>query len=230
MSPRRRAGLRRAQLSIAPADALRDLQEGNARFVAGKSQHEHPRLTWRAGLTSGQSPFAAILGCSDSRVPLELLFDQGFGDLFVIRVAGNVAGDVVRGSVAFAVAALHVPLVVVLGHEQCGAVTAALAPAPERERDAPEIQKLLARLEPGLKNLPPAANEIERIRQGVEANVRWSERQLREAPAVAERIRRGEVGVAGAVYELDSGQVRWLSDEAADYGAPTRTRSGARRR
>ena len=233
MSARRRPGSAREE-PVAPAEALGRLQEGNARFVAGKPRHQRRSVAWRAGLTGGQRPFAAILGCSDSRVPLELLFDQGFGDLFVVRVAGNVASGDQTGSVAFAVARLHVPLVLVLGHEQCGAVTAALAPASERQHDAPEIQQLLARIDPGLKDLAPAANEMERIRQGVEANVRWSERQLRGTPALQEKIGRGELVIASGVYELDSGRVRWLSDGAAESGATigdtTRTRSEGRLR
>jgi carbonic anhydrase len=236
MSPRLRVGRNRSTppVSVTPSDALERLREGNARFVAARPQHPHPRVTWRADLTTGQRPFAAILGCSDSRVPLELLFDQGFGDLFVIRVAGNVASDEPMGSVVFAVARLQVPLVVVLGHEQCGAITAALAPASERRRDPPEIQKLLARIDPGLKDLAPAASETERIRRGVEANVRWSEKQLRGIPALEDQMQRGELGIAGGVYELESGRVRWLGDAAVDSSAAagdtTRTRSEARLR
>ena len=236
MRPRRGAGSGRSTPPdfVTPADALRRLREGNARFVGGKSQHAHPRITWRADLAAGQRPFAAVLGCSDSRVPLELLFDQGFGDLFVIRVAGNVANDDETGSVVFAVARLHVPLVVVLGHEQCGAITAALAPASERRHDPPEIRKLLARIDPGLKDLGRAANEMERIRHGVEANVRWNEKRLRGIPALQERIRRSELLIAGGVYELESGQVRWLGEAAAESGAAadntTRPRREARLR
>jgi carbonic anhydrase len=105
--------------------ALQRLMDGNARYVNGTLQHRHSDPVYRKKLVHGQKPFAAILGCSDSRVPLEMIFDQGLGDIFVIRVAGNVTNEVTLGSVEFAVGVLNVPLVMVMGHTQCGAVTAA---------------------------------------------------------------------------------------------------------
>ena len=194
------------------ADARQRLMDGNKRFVAGQSIHGHASGEWRKGLSAGQRPFAAILGCSDSRVPLELIFDQGLGDLFAVRVAGNVAGGDERGSLQYAVAHLHVPLVVVLGHERCGAVTAALEPESERAKEADGIQELVARIEPNLKTVPPSGNEAERVRQAVEANVRGSLQQLGEAAVLKEKIASGEIRLVGAVYDLGSGRVHWLRD------------------
>ena len=108
------------------AQALEWLKEGNLRFASSRPRHAHEAASWRKHLKSGQQPFATILGCADSRVPPELVFDQGFGELFVIRVAGNIVSTDVLGSLQYAVRHLHTPLVVVMGHESCGAVTAAV--------------------------------------------------------------------------------------------------------
>src|SRR5262249_49878388 len=136
--------------------------------------------SWRKHLAAPQQPFATILGCSDSRVPVELLFDQGFGDLFVVRVAGNVLAPDGMGSIEFAVLHLETPLVVVLGHEECGAVTAALEPAEERAREPWRLQQLLERIVPALKEIDSTLTAAERIHRGVEANVRRSVRTLQE--------------------------------------------------
>jgi carbonic anhydrase len=198
--------------SVSPGEALQRLKDGNQRFVTGSLLHQRQNAARRKELVSAQTPFAAILGCSDSRVPLELIFDQGLGDLFAVRVAGNVAGGDERGSLQYAVAHLHVPLVVVLGHERCGAVTAALEPESERAKEADGIQELVARIEPNLKTVPPSGNEAERVRQAVEANVRGSLQQLKEAAVIKEKIASGEIRLVGAVYDLGSGRVHWLSD------------------
>jgi carbonic anhydrase len=198
--------------SVSPGEALQRLKDGNQRFVTGSLLHQRQNAARRKELVSAQTPFAAILGCSDSRVPLELIFDQGLGDLFAVRVAGNVAGGDERGSLQYAVAHLHVPLVVVLGHERCGAVTAALEPESERAKEADGIQELVARIEPNLKTVPPSGNEAERVRQAVEANVRGSLQQLGEAAVLKEKIASGEIRLVGAVYDLGSGRVHWLRD------------------
>ena len=198
--------------SVAPAEARARLEAGNLRLVSGKVHHPHSAASWRAGLTGSQHPFATILGCSDSRVPLEPLFDQGFGDLFVIRVAGNVAAADELGSIEYAANHLGVRFVLVLGHEQCGAVTAALGSESDRKHEASDIQTLLDRIEPALESVPVDLEPAERIRHGVEANVRQSVRVLRESPALEARVQRGEIAVVGAVYALDTGKVRWLGD------------------
>jgi carbonic anhydrase len=201
-----------APVSIPPAEARARLEAGNQRFVSGRPNHPHSNAGWRAGLTGSQHPYATILGCSDSRVPLEPLFDQGFGDLFVIRVAGNVAATDELGSIEYAANHLGVRFVLVLGHEQCGAVTAALAPESDRQHEAADIRALLERLEPAFAGMPAGLEPAERVHRGVEANVRHTVRMLRESPALEARVERGEIAIAGAVYELDTGKVRWLDD------------------
>ena len=198
--------------TMSPATALTHLRDGNHRFVSGKPTHQHTAVSWRATLTQGQHPFAAILGCSDSRVPPELVFDQGFGDLFVVRVAGNVAETDERGSLEYAVDHLGVPLVVVIGHEKCGAVTSALASEQDRGKETRDIQGLLAPIQPALQNLPAGLSQSERVHQGVEANVRLSVRRIGEMPDFRDRIARGKLRVVGGVYGLDSGAVRWLDN------------------
>ena len=184
-------------------EALEWLLDGNKRFVTGKSQHRREGMEWREKLTTEQHPFATILGCSDSRVPIELLFDQGFGDLFIIRVAGNVLGPDEKGSIAYAVDHLHTPLILVLGHEGCGAVTAAMLPDSERQKEALFLQTLLETIDPAVKDINPGLPQKQRIHEGVEANVRQSVRQLITELGKYEEY--DNVLVAGAVYELDTG-------------------------
>ncbi|MHC4270768.1 MAG: carbonic anhydrase [Planctomycetota bacterium] len=194
-------------------EALRCLVEGNERFLQGRSLHPHEEPQWRNSLGSGQEPFAIILGCSDSRVPPELIFDQGFGDLFVIRVAGNVIDSDVAGSVEYGVIHLQVPLVVVLGHEGCGAVTAALMSKSERGEEASEIQGLLARIQPALPEIDRSKREDEIIKDAVEANVKWSMNQLGEIPVIYQRIEKGLLTIVGGVYEIVTGRVNFIEEQ-----------------
>ena len=189
--------------------ALQWLLEGNRRFVEGRPRHDFQSQRRRMMLTEGQHPFGVVLGCSDSRVPPELIFDFGLGDLFVIRVAGNVVADDEAGSIEYALAHLDVPLVLVLGHEGCGAVTAALGMV---EGEAKELDGLLQQIAPAVADIDPSLPGKTRLRLGVEANVRQSVRKLLE---IAERERRPHEEralVVGAVYELDTGRVRVLDD------------------
>jgi carbonic anhydrase len=192
------------------SEARKRLLAGNQRFAAGESIHVHASKEWRKRLTAGQKPFAAILGCSDSRVPTELVFDQGFGDLFVIRVAGNVVSTDVVGSLLYAGHHLNVPLLVVLGHEGCGAVTAALDAKFKRHREPERIAALVRMIEPGLKDIDPKLSPERQLRAAVEANVRWSLAQLAELAEVREALRDRRFEMFGAVYELESGKVRVL--------------------
>ncbi|MFO0925678.1 MAG: carbonic anhydrase [Gemmataceae bacterium] len=189
---------------------LERLREGNRRFVAGTVRHGHEDRTWRTALVADQHPFAVVLGCSDSRVPIELLFDQGFGDLFIIRVAGNVIATDVVGSIAYAVAHLHARLLVVLGHEGCGAVTAALQTDPAAAEPA-SVEALARLIRPGLRDLAPDLDGPARLRAAVEANVRWSMGQLAAIPAGRRILDSGQLRMVGAVYELTTGQVRFLT-------------------
>jgi carbonic anhydrase len=190
--------------------ALQRLREGNQRFVEGRIRHADQSRTWRHALVADQHPFAIVLGCSDSRVPIELLFDQGFGDLFVIRVAGNVISPDVIGSIGYAVAHLHTRLLMVLGHEGCGAVTAALQSQVGASAESANIEALLRLVSPGLRDLPPQLDGAARLSAAVEANVRWSMQQVLDTPEAQARQAEGVLKLVGAVYELTTGRVRFL--------------------
>jgi carbonic anhydrase len=192
-------------------EALKWLVEGNERFVTGKPLHKRIDADWRSRFTQTQRPFATVLGCSDSRIPVEIIFDQGIGDMFVIRVAGNIVGEGQLGSIEFAVKYLGNPLVLVLGHEGCGAVTAALSPIEEREKEWNGIQKLLTHIDPAMQDIDPRLSMEQKIHIGVEANVRWSIRQLTENLELHKKIDQGDLVIAGGVYELETGRVRVLS-------------------
>ncbi len=193
-------------------EALTLLKEGNTRFVSGNLRYPHTGKEWLKGLTKGQRPFATILGCSDSRVPPELLFDQGFGDLFVVRVAGNVVDNDVEGSVEYSVDHCGTRLVVVMGHEGCGAVTAALSSQEDISKEPNEIQrlvKLIKPIDPTAKKRLPFAEALQR---SVEENVRASVRSLSEVPDLARAIEQKRVMIVGCVYDIASGTVRFLKD------------------
>ena len=133
-----------------PVTAWKALKEGNERFIAGAAEHPDQSVEHRAGLTSGQQPFAAVLGCSDSRAPVEIIFDQGLGDLFVIRTAGQVLDAAVLGSLEFGVGVLQVPLIVVLGHRSCGAVKATLATVDGGDMPGGYVRDLVERVTPSV--------------------------------------------------------------------------------
>ncbi len=192
------------------AEALALLKEGNTRFVAGKLRYPHTGKEWLQGLTKGQAPFATILGCSDSRVPPELLFDQGFGDLFVVRVAGNIVDSDVEGSVEYSVDHCGTRLVVVMGHAGCGAVTAALKSADDISQEPNEIQRLVKQIKPidrAEKKLLPFDEALQR---SVEENVRASVRSLSQVPDLARAIEQKQVMIVGCVYDIGTGTVRFL--------------------
>jgi carbonic anhydrase len=191
-------------------EALARLVAGNERFVRGEARFPTVQKELLAALAKGQHPYATVLGCSDSRVPPELIFDAGFGELFIIRVAGNVISPEVMGTLQFAAVHLRTPLFVVLGHEGCGAVGAALA-ARTGAHEPVHISLLLNDILPGLRGLPPELAPDEVMRTAVEANVRWSMLQLLETPEAKTRLREGTMKLVGGVYELESGGVRFLA-------------------
>jgi carbonic anhydrase len=193
-------------------EALARLQEGNRRFVSGvRSLDALVNHTRRAELAVEQRPFAIILGCSDSRVPAEIVFDQGLGDLFVIRVAGNIVAPSQVGSVEFAAERFGSPLVVVLGHTQCGAILATLEEVRSRTSQSPNLRSIVNRIRPTVETLLAAAgssDEAALIRQAVRANVRASADHLRHGSAVLEQlIQDGRLLVVGAEYSLETGEV-----------------------
>jgi len=188
-------------------EALARLVAGNQRFVSGKARFPAIRKDILRKLAKGQQPYATILGCSDSRVPVELLFDAGFGEIFVIRVAGNVISPEVMGSMQYAGTILRTPLFVVLGHEGCGAVQAALAAKLKGTRQGRHIEALLANILPGIRDID--ASSPNHVTAAVEANVRWSMHQVLETPEGKAGAARG-VKLVGAIYELETGRVRFL--------------------
>jgi len=192
------------------AAALERLVSGNKRFVAGELRHPHLGNDWRKRLTGGQKPFATILGCSDSRVPPELLFDQGFGDLFVIRVAGNVIDEDVSGSAEYGVDHLATQVVIVMGHDGCGAVTAAMQADEELAKEANEIRALVGKIKPAITSVNRNQKFSIRLKQSVEANVRLSVKQLRAVPDLARAARDKRTVIIGCVYDIKTGRVRTL--------------------
>ena len=170
-------------------EALARLKQGNRRCVEGKSAHEHDLAKWRERFLVNQKPFATVLGCSDSRVPPELVFDQGFDELFVIRVAGNIVDSDVVASIQYAVEHLNNKLIVVLGHQNCGAVTAALSPADETKAEPPELRKLLDRIRLAIRSVDRGQEAKQRVAAAVEANIRTSVKNLRQVPSIATAIK-----------------------------------------
>jgi carbonic anhydrase len=191
-------------------EALARLKEGNARFVRGEARFPTVQKEVLAELARGQRPYATVLGCSDSRVPPELVFDAGFGELFVIRVAGNVLGPSIAGTLQYAGSHLHTPLFVVLGHEGCGAVEAAIAAKFHGARHRSRIALLLENIVPALDDLDPALPPAALKSAAVEANVRRTIRELLASPEGKARMAQGGVKLVGAVYDLATGRVRFL--------------------
>lgn len=197
---------------ISIPQAVKRLRDGNARFVASQRRELNCAP---AALADGQEPFAVILGCSDSRVPAELVFDQGLGDLFVIRVAGNIVAPTQIGSVEFAAEQLGTRLVVVLGHSSCGAVTATL---DEMQRPAgagsPNLQSIVERIKPSIRPLMERGawdDPAKLMQASVRANVRASVQQLKAGSRILENhIQAGTLAIVGAEYDLASGQVSFI--------------------
>lgn len=198
---------------LSAAEALERLREGNRRYVAGEQGHDPAQLAARRqALVEGQAPFAIVLGCSDSRAPTELLFDQGLGDLFVIRVAGNVAAPCQVGSVEYAANVRGTRLVVVLGHTRCGAVTTTLAQLDTPSTAlSPNLRAIVERIEPAVAELregPLRDDPDALLARAIRANVRASANQLRRGSAILERLIAEEgLRVVGAEYDLASGEV-----------------------
>ena len=204
------------------AEALARLRDGNRRFV--DDQTTAPALsshTRRVALVAGQTPFAIVLGCSDSRVPAELVFDQGFGDLFVIRVAGNIVAPSQVGSVEFAASRFGTRLVVVLGHSGCGAITATIEEITgQATSQSRNLRSIVERVRPSVETLLLGRRDQDPealIRDAVRANVRASVNHLRNGSALLEQLSRSSgLRVLGAEYSLETGVVTFLDNLAAD--------------
>jgi carbonic anhydrase len=191
-------------------EALARLKAGNLRFINGQARFPTVQKEVLADLAKGQQPYVTILGCSDSRVPPELIFDSGFGELFVIRVAGNVLGPSIMATLQYAGLHLHTPLFVVMGHEGCGAVEAAIASLYDGVKQAGRIEILLEQIIPALDDLDPKASRAVLLSAAVEANVRRTVRELLETPEAKIRLAEGHMRLVGAIYEIDTGRVRFL--------------------
>jgi carbonic anhydrase len=189
--------------------ALQELKAGNNHHANHRYTHPHEAPSRMRELTTGQNPHAVILGCADSRVPPEIIFDQGLGDLFTVRVAGNVAGVNELASIEYAVEHLHTPLVVVMGHQKCGAVSAAV----EGGEEGGHLPDLLKAIQPAVdkaKGMPG-----DEIANAVRNNVEMVVKQLRTSqPVLAPFVKQGKLRIVGAVYSLDTGKVTWLPETA----------------
>jgi carbonic anhydrase len=207
-------------MTVSAREALTRLREGNQRFVSGvRSLDALLSHTRRAELAVEHRPFAIVLGCSDSRAPAEVIFDQGLGDLFVIRVAGNIVAPSQVGSVEFAAARFGTPLVVVLGHTQCGAILATLEEVRSPTGHSPNVRSIVDRIRPSVETLLAtelSCDEDRLVREAARANVRASADHLRHGSAVLEQlIQDGGLVVVGAEYSLETGAVDFF-DGAVD--------------
>jgi carbonic anhydrase len=197
------------QPAVAPAEAVSKLKEGNGRYAGGSMQHPGQTTERREELTKDQHPFAIILSCSDSRVPPEIVFDQGLGDLFVVRVAGNVIDDHGLGSIEYAVDHLGARLIVVLGHQSCGAVKAAKETIAANGKAPGHIQSLVTAIKPVVE--ATAKDDLETT---VKANVKHVVQALRSStPILKAKVDSGEVQVIGGYYSLDTGAVSLLDEK-----------------
>ena len=199
-------------MTFTPREALARLREGNGRFASGvRSLDALLTHTRRAELAREQHPFAIVLGCSDSRAPAEVVFDQGLGDLFVIRVAGNIVAPSQIGSVEFAAARFGTPLVVVLGHTQCGAILATLEEVRSGTSHSPALRSIVDRVKPAVETVIGTGAQLTDdalVSQAVRANVRASAYHLRHGSTLLEQlVHEGRLVVVGAEYSLESGQV-----------------------
>ena len=199
-----------SDFQIAAEQGLQRLIAGNQRFMQGRANFPTVCKETLADLAREQKPFATILGCSDSRVPPELIFDANFGELFIVRVAGNVVSPEVMGSLQYAGAHLRTPLFVILGHAGCGAVKAALEHKLKGIEHRSRIQILVNNILPGLPEFAAELSEGEKLAGAIEANVRWSMHQILETPEGQNAIKTG-AKLVGAVYDIATGQVWFLA-------------------
>jgi carbonic anhydrase len=195
---------------VSAQEGLKRLMDGNERFMNGNVRFPTIKKEVLPFLAREQHPYATILGCSDSRVPPEIIFDANFGELFVIRVAGNVLSPEVAGSMQYAGMHLRTPLFVVLGHDDCGAVKAALDMKFRNATQPSRIELLIKNILPGLENISEHAAREFQVAGAVEANVRWSMRQIIESPEGRARAADGAYMLVGAIFEIVSGRVKLL--------------------
>jgi carbonic anhydrase len=205
-----------AMPNTSPLTAWKALKEGNERFVAGKPEHPSQSIEDRARLAAGQKPTAVVFGCADSRVAAEIIFDQGLGDMFVVRTAGHVVDSAVLGSIEYAVSILDVPLVVVLGHDSCGAVQAALSALDDGVMPGGYVRDVVERVTPSI--LMGRHAGLTRVDEFETRHVNETVVQLRTRSAtIAQRIAEGSLAIVGLTYHLADGRVV-LRDHLGDIG------------
>lgn len=199
-----------------PISAWKALKEGNERFVAGQPAHPSQSVEHRASLAKGQKPTAVIFGCADSRVAAELIFDQGLGDVFVVRTAGQAIDSAVLGSIEYAVVVLNVPLIVVLGHNSCGAVKATIDAIDQGAIPGGFVRDVVERVVPSV--LAGRRDGLTRVDEFEDRHVSETIRQLASrSSAIAERVSEGTLGLAGVTYKLADGKAQ-LVDHLGDIG------------
>jgi carbonic anhydrase len=187
-----------------PADAWREMQRGNERFVSGEPLHPRQDVERRQEVAAAQFPHAALFGCSDSRLSAEIIFDKGIGDLFVVRNAGQVISDSVIGSLEYAVGVLKVPLIVVLGHDSCGAVAAAIdSVGPDAPVLPPHITSLISKIVPAVKRVGAEGDAMDVGREHLRDTIA---ELIAESELISDAIAAGELAVVGANYRLLEGQ------------------------
>src|ERR1700756_2846594 len=197
------------QPTVAPAEAISKLKEGNGRYTSGNLQHPGQTTERRTELAKTQHPFAAIVCCSDSRVPPEIVFDQGLGDLFIVRVAGNVINDEGLGSIEYTVDHLGTRLILVLGHQRCGAVDAARETIAAKGKAPGHIQSLVTAIKPAVE--ATAKDDLETT---IKANVKNVVQALRSStPILKGEVDSGKIQVIGGYYSLDTGAVTFLDEK-----------------
>lgn len=195
---------------VSANEAQRRLVEGNRRFINQSRRYPNQSKRRLQSVSKIQYPFAAILGCADSRVPPELTFDQGLGDLFVVRVAGNIASDEATGSLEYATTALGTELIVVLGHERCGAVTAAIKNQPVPGNVGSIVDEIRPAL-PQIQQITSDINDSNYEQNAIINNIQYQVERLQNNSAVlAKLIRAGRLNVVGAFYDLDTGKVNFI--------------------
>lgn len=190
-----------ASLSLSPDAALQKLMEGNQRFVQHQPQYPDQSQARLQEVAQAQHPFATILSCADSRVPAEIIFDQGIGDIFDVRIAGNIATPEAIGSIEYAVALLNTPLLMVLGHERCGAVTAAV----QNEPLPGDISTFVKAIKPVVAKVKYQPGDT--VDNAVIANVHYQIQRLKRSPLLSERLQSGKLKIVGGRYDLDTGSV-----------------------
>jgi carbonic anhydrase len=206
-----------AMPTTTPVSAWKALKEGNERFVAGEPSHPSQSVEHRASLAAGQQPTAIIFGCADSRVAAELIFDQGLGDVFVVRTAGQAIDSAVLGSIEYAVGVLNVPLIVVLGHSSCGAVKATISAIDEGAIPGGFVRDVVERVVPSI--LAGRREGLTSVDQFEKRHVSETVAQLvSRSAAIAERVEAGTLALAGVTYNLAEGKAE-LVDHVGDIGA-----------